>query len=260
VSLPQVVFLGALAGLSIFLGLPIARLRHPRRRLQAFLSAGAAGVLLFLLVDILAKSFEQVGDALKDVGKAGALPFVVLLLALVLGLVLGLVGLAYYDERVQRRRTAAATPQQIAMTIAIAIGLHNLSEGLAIGQSAAAGKLAFATVLVIGFGLHNVTEGFGIAAPIAASGQGPASWRFLLGAGLLAGGPTFVGTLIGVRFANPVLFVLFLALAAGAIIHVLGELLNVGRRFAVPVLVAVGLLTGFLAGYGTDLMLTAGGA
>jgi ZIP family zinc transporter len=254
-----VVLLGALAGLAIFLGLPIARLRHPRRHLQAFLSAAAAGVLLFLLVDIMAKAFERVADALKQSDKDGALPFLMLALALVVGLAIGLVGLAYYDERVRRRRTAAATPQQIAMTIAIAIGLHNLSEGLAIGQSAAAGKLALATVLVMGFGLHNVTEGFGIAAPIAAAGQGPASWRFLLTAGLVAGAPTFLGTLLGVRFANPVAFVLFLALAAGAIIHVLGELLHAGRRMAVPVLVAAGLLAGFLAGYGADLLLVAGG-
>src|SRR5205807_8315053 len=44
------------------------------------------------------------------------------------------------------------TPQALAFIIATGIGLHNFSEGLAIGQSAAAGALQLATVLIIGFG------------------------------------------------------------------------------------------------------------
>ncbi len=261
-SIPQILLLGAVAGLTIFLGLPIARLRRPRPQLQAFLNAAAAGVLFFLLVDILADSFGTVKEALRGVEQHGLLPFVVFVLALVAGLGVGLLGLTHFATRLAQPGSAAAAPQQIALGIATAIGLHNLSEGLAIGESAAAGKMALAGVLIVGFALHNSTEGFGIAAPLAAAGQGPASWSFLAGAGLIAGGPTFLGTLVGIRFANPILSVLFLALAAGAIIHVLGELAHIGRRFALPSTVSVGLLTGFLAGLGTDLVLTAarGGA
>ena len=53
------------------------------------------------------------------------------------------------------------------MMIACGIGLHNFSEGLAIGNSAATGELSLALLLIIGFGLHNATEGFGIVAPLA---------------------------------------------------------------------------------------------
>src|SRR5205823_1041013 len=63
----------------------------------------------------------------------------------------------------------------LALLIATGIGLHNFSEGLAIGQSAAVGELQLALVLIIGFGLHNMTEGFGIAGPL--TGQ-PVSWKF----------------------------------------------------------------------------------
>ena len=57
--------------------------------------------------------------------------------------------------------------------IATGIGLHNFSEGLAIGQSAAAGEISLALVLIIGFGLHNATEGFGIVGPFAGTGERP---------------------------------------------------------------------------------------
>ena len=53
------------------------------------------------------------------------------------------------------------------MFIATGIGLHNFSEGLAIGQSAASDEISLAIVLVIGFALHNATEGFGICAPLS---------------------------------------------------------------------------------------------
>jgi ZIP family zinc transporter len=52
------------------------------------------------------------------------------------------------------------------MMIAMGIGFHNFSEGLAIGQSYASGAIGLAIILIIGFGAHNATEGFGIAGPL----------------------------------------------------------------------------------------------
>ena len=53
---------------------------------------------------------------------------------------------------------------------------------------------------------------------------------------------------------------IFLALAAGAIIYVVAELLGVAKRFKSPELVMWGLLIGFLLGYVTDLLVTFAGA
>src|SRR6202011_6178773 len=75
------------------------------------------------------------------------------------------------------------SPRSLSLAIATGLGMHNLSEGLAIGESAHVGPIAFAGVLVVGFALHNVTEGFGIAAPMTMDPK-PASWRFLGLAGL----------------------------------------------------------------------------
>src|SRR5207342_2053262 len=120
-------------------------------------------------------------------------------------------------------------PKRLAFFIALGIGFHNFSEGLAIGQSAAAGEVSLALLLIIGFGLHNATEGFGIVAPMAAEGETP-SWSFLLLLGLIGGGPTFLGTLIGQSFVNDTVFMACLALAAGSILYVVIELLGVARK------------------------------
>jgi ZIP family zinc transporter len=174
------------------------------------------------------------------------------------GFAIGLLSLVVFERRVIRQSATEATPRQLALMIAIGIGLHNFSEGLAIGQAAVTGAIGVATVLIIGFGLHNATEGFGIAAPLS-GGERP-SWAFLGLAGLIGGGPTFLGTLLGSLIQNDVVFVFFLALAAGSILYVVGELLHVGRRFPARELVMAGIVLGFIAGYATDLVVTWGGA
>ena len=127
----------------------------------------------------------------------------------------------------RRRAELAALAERASLTlgmlIAVAIGLHNFSEGLAIGVSARGGEVALATTLIIGFALHNATEGFGIVGPLG--GVRP-SWRWIILAGLIGGGPTFVGTLVGYRVTSPALEIAFYTLAAGAILYVVGQLWN----------------------------------
>ena len=139
------------------------------------------------------------------------------------------------------------------------IGLHNFGEGLAIGNSAAVGAIGLATVLVIGFALHNATEGFGIVAPLAAESERP-SWGFLLAMGAIGGGPTFLGTAVGRQFTSQPVSVIFLTLAAGSILFVVVQLLGVAHRSPRRDLMFWGVLIGLLAGFLTDMVVTAGGA
>jgi len=116
--------------------------------------------------------------------------------------------------------------------------------------------IAFTGVLAIGFALHNITEGFGIAAPMTTEPK-PATWGFLGLAGLIGGGPTFIGTWIGYLAGSTYFSVAFLAVAAGALLYVLNELFKVGRRISSPPMFAWGLLGGFLTAFATDLFLIA---
>jgi zinc transporter, ZIP family len=273
----QILFLGAVAGATIFLGLPVGRMQSLNAGVKSFLSATATGILLFLLWDVITAAVEPVESALTDGNDARFFGLATLLTA---GFAAGLLSLAVYDSWLRRRRNrallgpcaasiaefeveqhlVAMSPSRwLAVFIATGIGLHNFSEGLAIGQSAASGELSLALALIIGFGLHNATEGFGIVAPLTGDRELP-SWGFLALLGVIGGGPTFVGTLVGQAWVSTAVSVLFLALAAGSILYVVNELIAICSRFGSKEVVLGGMLFGLVLGFGTDFVLVAVGA
>ena len=85
------------------------------------------------------------------------------------------------------------------------------------------------------------------------------SWGFLGVLGLIGGAPTFVGTLVGQFWVSEAVSILFFALAAGSILYVVMELLNVGRVLASKTLVTWGVVLGLFLGFGTDFILVAAG-
>ncbi len=282
----SIALLGAVAGFTIFLGLPFGRLRNPSLGLRVVFNGTAVGILLFLFWDVLVHAVEPVEAALLDAaidqhGTWGR--FAELAGTVVIGVVVGLMSLVYYDRWMAGRRTRTAATRfgpgaasadeiaglrapravgdgrQLALMIAVGIGLHNFSEGLAIGQSAASGQISLALLLIIGFGLHNATEGFGIVAPLPSGPHRP-GWGFLALLGLIGGGPTFVGTLIGQAVVSDIMSVGFLALAAGSILYVVLQLLRVGEKLGRRDLLCWALLLGLFLGFATDFIIVAAGA
>jgi ZIP family zinc transporter len=294
VSFAQTVLLGALAGSTIYLGLPVGRMRLLGSRGRVALAMFAVGVLAFIFVDVLSNGLTIVDQAVQAFKHSHqSLAYVVWLVALLaLGFGAGSAGLAMVQRRMRplgaRRppiaggagiavtegaEVAAVTgvnPDTVALeleasrssalrtglTIAAAIGVHNFAEGLAIGVSARAGAISLATVLIIGFALHNATEGFGIVGPL---GDVRPSWRWLGLAGLIGGGPTFLGSLVGYEVTSHALELAFYALAGGAILYVIGEVWNGMRRFGYRELELAMLTAGFVVGVLTDLVVAYGG-
>jgi ZIP family zinc transporter len=272
----QTVLLGGLAGGTIFLALPLGRVESLSHRTRQLLACVSAGILVFLLYEVVAHAVGLVGKP----GAAGAQVGRVALLAG--GFALGLVGIQRAQRFLMSRRalfpvaggsaaTVAASGLDaerlaqnarraslvLGLLIAGAIGIHNFSEGLAIGVSARAGEMALAGTLIAGFALHNATEGFGILGPL--HGTKP-SWRWLFLAGAIGGLPTLIGTAIGYRVSSDWLQLVFMAVAAGAILFVARELARSAFHRVGPRLVVAGMAAGIVIGLLTESVLEMAGA
>ena len=312
----ELLLLGSIAGFTIFLGLPLARLQNVSARRKGFLNAIAIGILVFLIIDVFGHAWVSTGDVAQSTfsGKTPLATGIPTILALFGGLAIGLLGLVFYEKRYMSGKKSSnnnnndkdnkyqtisrsfsfndrkeagdsivssstsnvssqghsgnaesqilvheTTAYRLSMMIAIGIGAHNFSEGLAIGQSYISGAIGLAVILIIGFGAHNATEGFGIAGPLTGLINKP-SIRFLVLAGLIGGGPTFLGTVIGSLWTSTITSVFFLSIAGGALIYVSMLMYNSGRRQTTNDILMVGIFVGLCAGFITDLIVTLGGA
>jgi ZIP family zinc transporter len=312
-SFGETVLLGAIAGSTIYIGLPLGRMDRVGTRTRLALAMLSVGILAFIFMDVGAHGEAIVAGALDGYKHTHTgMPHVLGLFALLaVGFTAGVAGIGTLERRLRAPRarvggprfppiagaeqaatvanpaamvtadvggrsidererirpnretlTSLASPARPAalrtgMTIALAIGLHNCAEGLAIGVSAKSGAIGLATVLVVGFALHNATEGFGIVGPL---GEVKPSWSWLALAGLVGGGPTFLGAIIGYQVNSEALQLAFYALAAGAILYVIGEIWTGVRRLGHRELGLYMLALGFLIGVATDLIVNYGGA
>lgn len=288
--------LGAVAGFTIYLGLPVAVMHQVSARVKGFLNAITIGVLIFILIEVLPEAKQLTETAVVGSGIGTGYIYI---LSLVGGLALGIFSLVAYELRfikIRRNRSAVSSgtstgstvhkshhesmglgeaeakgavtvaiqrdslkdfdfeeAKRIALTIAIGIGVHNFSEGLAIGQSYASDVVALSYLLIVGFAVHNATEGFGISAPMA--GFRP-SISYLSVLGFIGGFPTLLGTIVGAVWPpSNLVLVFFLAIAAGALIYIISGMFYVARRQTTNELFMLGLFLGFLLAYGTDLYL-----
>jgi ZIP family zinc transporter len=251
-------FYGLMALLGLYVGivpvtlgmlwLPFVRRIDPRW--VRVLMALTVGLLGFLAIDATLEGIDVAGEGSQALGGASLV---------LLGGVTAYLVLSGVEAWLQGRRKKASEDAgggHVAMLVAIAIGLHNLGEGLAIGSAYAVGALALGAFLVIGFALHNTTEGLAIVAPVA---QRPPGLGRLALLGLIAGAPAILGAWIGASAFNASLAAFLLGVGAGAIVQVIQQLApsirdRAGRTLH-PASVA-GLLAGFGVLYVTSLLIS----
>src|SRR5438874_12601313 len=116
--------LGAVAGATIFLGLPVARMHGLPKQVQGFLNAFATGILVFLLWDILSHAAGPVEAAIVQGDRS---PFAAMAVIFAVGIAAGLLGLVYFNRSVfshLRHGTPNPSPRSLSLAIATRLGLH----------------------------------------------------------------------------------------------------------------------------------------
>ena len=137
-STGELLALGAIAGATIFLGLPMGRMRRPRPALQAFLNAAAIGILTFLLYDVLAHAVEPVNEALTRAhsGHGSWWRFTGLVSTFTVALGVGLLSLVYLSAWQKRRlRRSSIGPGAMANARRDGTTLTDATIGTAFGGS-----------------------------------------------------------------------------------------------------------------------------
>ncbi|MCH5182301.1 MAG: ZIP family metal transporter [Prevotellaceae bacterium] len=194
-------------------------------RLEKTLLGFASGVMVAAAVwSLLIPSMEMAGGE----GPARVVPAVA-------GLLLGMAFLLLLDRLTphQHLGPGAAEGPNVALSrptkIALAVTLHNIPEGMAVGVGLAAAldpasplPMAGATALALGIAIQNIPEGAIVSMPLRTAG---CSRRRAFAVGTLSGLVEPAGAALTVAlaaFVTPVLPYL-LAFAAGAMLYVVVE-------------------------------------
>ena len=193
-------------------------------QLRRALSGFAAGVM------VAASVWSLLIPAIEQAEYMGIWSFVPAVAGFWMGVLL-LLGLDSLVSRLYMRRENGAPERRLRRTamLVLAVTLHNIPEGLAVGvayagylSEGAAISAARALALSLGVAIQNLPEGAIIALPLRAEGSGRTA---AFAGGVLSGVVEPIGaglTLLAARLILPALPYL-LGLAAGAMLHVVAS-------------------------------------
>ena len=220
-----------------------------RRPSERFLNASlgfAAGVML-------TASFTSL--ILPGIQLAGVVPVII-------GMVLGVVGIDLSDHLIPHlhpmkgREGLDTTRLQAVWLFIIAITIHNMPEGLAVGVGFGSGNISNALKLMVAIGLQNIPEGLAVAVSALNAGMGSSFYAGVVS--LRAGLVEIPLALIGawaVQLAQPVL-PYAMGFAAGAMLYVISdEIVPETHRSGHERVATLGTLAGAIAMLYLDISL-----
>ena len=259
-----------LAALATAVGaLPVFLVQRVSKRQEAALMAFAAGVMLAAAVFALLLPSIEAGQALlaaTDTPAQGAAGLTAIGLVLGMGLMLAIDRFMPHEHAVLPPSANGHTAQwttpdgsapaatQRAWLMVLALLIHNIPEGLAVGVAYAGAGLdptggsdvgAGASV-ALAIGLQNMPEGLIVAMAVRALGR-PA-WQ-AWGVAALTGLAEPLGAILGLSVLGtlPALYPMGLALAAGAMIFVVShEIIPETHRHGFEGLASATLMAGFI--------------
>ena len=245
------VFLGyaALGGMAGFGATAVGALlavglRNIRVRTQDCMLGFAAGMMLAASSFSLILPGLAAAEALLDSGAGAALTVVA---GLGLGVLL-MLGLDYFTPHAHETSGPhGPIDQRIGgvWLFVLAIILHNLPEGMAIGVSFARGDMSVGLPLTTAIAIQDVPEGLAVAIALRAIGlSSTVAILVAIASGLMEP----LGALVGVGIASgfPIAYPISLGLAAGAMIFVVShEVIPETHRNGHQTAATVGLMAGF---------------
>jgi len=158
-------FTGIISALATGLGaIPVHFVKNNSKVVQAFASAIAAGMMISASVFSLA----QEGIALKD--KMPIAPYIV-----ILGLLLGAAFFRWTEknfsgDNLVSKAILARGLTKRGLLIFVAMFIHSIPEGIAIGVAFATENFEFGLIMAIAITVHNIPEGIAISLPLKADG------------------------------------------------------------------------------------------
>lgn len=144
----------------------------------------------------------------------------------------------------RREKNSARQLLKAGVIMLLAIALHNVPEGMAIGAAGMA-ELGMGTLVAVLIAVHNIPEGMAISAPLASGGV--RAWKTIL-LTASAGAATIGGAVIGLAVGgiSRLAIAVCMGLAGGAMLYVtFGEiipqaiLMDEGRVPAVSMLIGI---------------------
>ncbi len=255
-----------LAALATAVGaLPVFLVERVSKRQEAAFMAFAAGVMLAAAFFALLLPSLDAGRALMAAtgsGAAGAAGLTALGLALGMALMMAIDRFTPHEHAVLPPAAAGhATPQttehtagQRAWLMVLAILIHNVPEGLAVGAAYAGSTLGVdggeavnaGASVALAIGLQNMPEGLIVAMALRTLGQSAGrSWAVAALSGLAEPFGAIVG--LAVLGGLPAFYPVGLALAAGAMLFVVShEIIPETHRNGFEGMASVTLMAGFI--------------
>ncbi len=236
-----------LAGLSTGIGSAIAYfIGHPRVVYLSFSLGLSAGVMVYV------SFMELLPSAIASVGEATGVFFFFIGIAFI-----AMVDLLVPEPENPHNYEGLDAPEalehddrqlmRMGVMTALAIGIHNLPEGLATFASALS-NVRVGAFIAIAIAIHNIPEGIAVSVPIfyATKSKNKAFfYSFLSGVAEPVG--ALLGYLLLMPFLTPGLLAGILAAVAGIMIYIsLDELLPMAHRYGHGHLVISGIVLGML--------------
>lgn len=208
----EIVWISFLSGMATPLGgWIVLRFRRLSERLLGFFLGLAAGIMMtVVLTELMPASLRAGGGELFVVGAASGW--------LLMQLLRSLLNAGMGQQLAQHEKAAFL---QMGWFIALAIALHDMPEGLAIGAGNAVHR-DIGVIIALAIALHNIPEGMSIAVPLRLAGV---KGLKILWVTFLAGITTPLGTILslGLLTISPAFISLSLAFASGAMAYVVAQ-------------------------------------